>query len=55
MFAQKTNIPKAGLGLQIIYDGALCDNGSHFVLINSSSLNDGGIVELARYAIIFSF
>ena len=40
---------------KIIYDGALCVNRSHFVSQSSSNLDDGGIVELPLYAIIFSF
>ena len=51
---KKTNQRRI-LDLQIIYDGALCDNGSHFVLTSSSNKDDRGIVELALYAIIFSF
>ena len=34
---------------------SFCDNGSHFVLTKQLQLYDVGIVELPRYAIIFSF
>ena len=43
---------------QIKYDGALCDSitsASHYVLTNSSNLDDVGIVDLPLYTIIFSF